>query len=115
MPRPSARDLTSTRQDSNPTGVLGTWLALDGGYPSTDRIGYGDTTFSYTPGTQGKWPHNLAHRNYCRNISVAGEDGIFDTVDDRVLCSGGGQDPFNQGGEPSVPSTELIIIPKSPP
>jgi hypothetical protein len=92
--------------------VLGAWLALDGHFPSTDRIGYADTTFSYTP---GNWPHNLAHRVHARLISVAGEDGIYDTTDDRVLSSGGGQDPVDQGGEASEPAAELIIMPKSPP
>jgi len=109
QPRPSARDLEPSRQDLNPTGVVGTWLALDGKYPSTDRIGFADTTFP------GNWPRILAQRVYGRNLSVAGEDGIYDTIDDRVLISGGGQDPRDQGGEASQPSAELLIVPKSPP
>jgi hypothetical protein len=109
QPRPNARDLEVTQQDLNPTGVVGTWLALDGRYPATDRINFGDTTFP------GNWPRIGAHRAYSRSLSVAGEDGIYDTTDDRVLISGGGQDPRDQGGEASEPAAEILIAPQSPP
>jgi len=113
VPTPNARDMTAARDpNTNPTGVMGTWLALDGKYPSTDRVGFADTTFSYTPGA---WPATNAIRIYPQLLALAGEDGIFDTPDDRVLLCGGGQNALQRGGEASEPAAEILVTPKSPP
>jgi hypothetical protein len=106
-PPANARDLKPTRSDTiNPTGVVGTWLALDGKYPATNRIGFADTDV-------GTWPTIQSRRVYPQLIALAGEDGIFDTVDDRVLLCGGGQEMLDRGGEVSEPAAELVIIPTS--
>ncbi len=109
-PRPNARDLTTTRdQNTNPMGVVGTYLAVDGKYPTTDRIGFADVPFP----PNGTWGIVIAHRLMASLIATAGEDGVYDTVDDRVLHIGGGQEPDGSGGEPSAPSAEVFIMPLS--
>ncbi len=108
-PIPDPRDLEPTRNENiNPTGVIGCWLALDGKLPSHDRIGFADVQPAI-------WAHNAVNRVYTALVAVAGEDGIIDTTDDRILFTGGGQDGLDFGGEASVPSCELAIIPQSPP
>jgi hypothetical protein len=103
-PPPNARDLTLSRIDvQNPTGIFGTWFSLDGDLPNTDRIGYGDTPL-------GEWAHNNVNRCFPKLISLAGEDGIINTIDDRVLACGGGQD-HQSGGEATQPSAEVVLIP----
>ena len=52
-------------------------------------------------------------RIYPKLVAIAGEDGIIGTPDDRVLIAGGGLDPID-GGEPSIPSSEIVVIPGSP-
>ena len=107
VPKPSARDLKTTRDANlNPTGVVGTWLTLDGKLPTTDRIGFADID-------PGIWPSSKAHRIYPRLITVAGEDGIINTPDDRVLFTGGGQSALDFGGEVTAPSAEVLLLPKS--
>lgn len=107
-PVPDARDLKPTRNElTNPTGVVGCWLALDGKLPSHNRIGFGDVDPII-------WAHNNADRTYVALVAIAGEDGIVNTTDDRVLFTGGGQNGLDFGGEASVPSSELVIIPQSP-
>jgi len=109
-PRPNARDLTATRDPTtNPMGIVGTYLALDGKLPTTDRIGFGDTLFP----PAATWAIVIAHRVWVELIALAGEDGIHDSVDDRVLHVGGGQEPDGSGGEPSAPSSEVLIMPRS--
>jgi hypothetical protein len=107
-PRPDARDLKDARNSNdNRTGVVGTWLALDGKLPGHDRVGFGDTEVQ-------RWGHIKTNRVYAALIGAAGEDGIINTPDDRVLMTGGGQDGIDYGGEPSEPSSELVLIPKPP-
>ncbi len=109
VPKPNARDLKPTRDALiNPTGVVGTWLTMDGKLPSTDRVGFADTNEQF-------WPSNLAPRVLPRLISLPGEDGISGTPDDRVLFTGGGQNGLDLGGEVSAPSAEIFLNPKSPP
>jgi hypothetical protein len=100
----STRDLTSSRSASNPTGVVGTWLSLDGGIPTTDLS-------MFQENVQGLAEANGMNRVFHRNIPVAGVDGILYTSDDRVLLAGGGVDYPGFGGEPTVPSAEIFLPP----
>ncbi len=105
----NARDLRPRRSSRNPVGVVGTWLACDGLIPTgvVDPngllVGFGDIP-------PGNWAHNKANRVWGRLLAIPGVNGLPGDLDDRVLFTGGGQDP-NNGGEPSFPSTELFIIP----
>jgi hypothetical protein len=101
----SARDLRPGRRNQgNPIGVIGTWLVLDGIIPTTTLEGFGDSAY-------GNYPSPNSVHFWTQLINVAGADGIDNTIDDRVLIVGGGRDIFAPGGEPSFPSTELLITP----
>ena len=102
----SPRDLTSTRSQNNPTGVIGTWLTLDGFIPTVDMSLYGSTPQAT------RWARAVADRRvYYKNIPVAGEDGILNTPDDRILLAGGGIDYPGFGSEPTTPSAEIFLPP----
>jgi len=108
----SPRDLVSQRSDTNPLGIIGCWVTLDGKIPApgltpdTFLNGFGDLR------TPARWAKNVAStRIFCHNMRVAGEDGVIDTPDDRMLLTGGGLDYFQIGGEPTAPSAELLVIP----
>ena len=108
----SPRDLVSQRSDTNPLGIIGCWVTLDGKIPTpgltpdTFLNGFGDLR------TPARWAKNVAStRIFCHNMRVAGEDGVIDTPDDRMLLTGGGLDYFQIGGEPTAPSAELLVIP----
>jgi hypothetical protein len=95
---------------TNPLGVIGCWLTLDGAIPTTDLTDFGTTPTA-------RWAKRVgATRNWCRLIQLSGEDGISNSPDDRVLMAGGGNsygDPANIGGEPTTPSSEIVILPNS--
>lgn len=104
------RDLSVTRSRNNPTGVVGTWLTIDGPregafIPTTDLTGFGTTP-------PNQWAQaKAARRVFCKNIEVAGEDGLMFTADDRILLSGGGKSYAQTGGEPTVPSAAIFLPP----
>ena len=50
-------------------------------------------------------------RVYPLNIAIPGVDGIINTVDDRILLSGGGTDGRFVGAEPAAPSCEILLPP----
>jgi len=85
--------------------TIGCWLTLDGAIPTTSDANLGTTS-------SNRWAMQVAEvRVWCVNTPVAGEDGIINTVDDRVLLTGGGvlysPDSLSVGGEPATPSTEV--------
>lgn len=101
----STRDLSVGRSTSNPLGLLGCWLILDGDIPT---LGLGN--FGTTP--TNNWARKpSAGRVYPRNIAIPGEDGILRTADDRVLMAGGGSDGQFQGEEPTNPSAVVFVPP----
>ena len=101
----STRDLSVGRSTSNPLGVLGCWLILDGDIPTA---GFGN--FGTTP--TNNWARKPSSgRVYCMNLAIPGEDGIIRTADDRVLLSGGGSDGRFQGEEPTNPSAVVFVPP----
>jgi len=106
----SARDLRTLRTLTNPFGIIGCWLGMDGAIPTIDR-----SLYATTP--PARWARRVgASRVWCAFTPVAGEDGIIHSPDDRVLMTGGGTDygdPINVGGEPTTPSAELVIMPGS--
>ena len=101
----SPRSLTADRTLSNPTGVVGTWLTVDGAIPTADL-----SVFGTTP--QSRWARpRAAWRVYAKMMAIPGADGIINTTDDRVLMAGGGSDGRFTGGEPAAPSSELFLPP----
>jgi hypothetical protein len=81
----SPRDLRSQRSDNNPLGVIGTWLTLDGTIPTVGTEGFGENV------SPARWAKMIAPRRiFGANLKTAGEDGILNTFDDRVLLAGGG-------------------------
>ncbi|HVR74970.1 MAG TPA: hypothetical protein VMT52_11585 [Planctomycetota bacterium] len=106
----SPRDLASQRSSNNRLGVIGCWLHLDGAIPTVDLSNFGSTAptrWAKRFGIFRAWPAIMA---------VAGEDGIIESVDDRVLLAGGGTeygDPVSVGSEPTTPSCEILILPGS--
>jgi hypothetical protein len=118
----SPRDLASQRSDTNPLGVVGCWFTLDGSPNVPELSNFGIPVPGLTPQeflrgfgdfrTPSRWARNVAAtRIFCVNMRVAGEDGVIDTADDRLLLTGGGLDYAQTGGEPSAPSSELLVIP----
>jgi hypothetical protein len=107
----STRDLANQRR-ANPEnflGIVGYWFTLDGFIPleNTDNLG--------TTSPERLARNQAGRRIYCQNVAVAGEDGLIDTFDDRVLLTGGGRNYFALGGEPATPSAELLIPPRTAP
>lgn len=103
----STRDLASGRNRNNPAGVIGCWLNLDGQIPTVDLTYYGTTPVA-------RWARQVAPaRVFNVNLPLPGEDGILDTPDDRILLAGGGQDYVSLGGEPTIPSAEVLVPPKA--
>jgi hypothetical protein len=113
----SPRDLRSQRSEDNSLGVIGTWLTLDGPglldptqthIPTISTDGFGEMV------SPTRWARMIAPRRiFGANIKTAGEDGILNTFDDRVLLAGGGDDYTFLGGEPAAPSAEILLIPFS--
>ena len=101
----STRSLTSERTVNHPTGIVGTWLSLDGLLPTVDLADFGTTPISRYARMRASW------RVYAHNLAIPGGDGIIDTVDDRLLLTGGGADGRFSGGEPASPSSELLVTP----
>jgi len=99
------RDLNAGRSATNPLGILGCWLVLDGDIPTTDFTNFGTTP----PNNWARKPANA--RVYPINLPVPGEDGIIGTPDDRIALTGGGSDGQFQGGEPTSPSTSILVPP----
>jgi len=76
---------------------------MDGKFPDEDLIGFGETPLN-------EYAKINANRCHPKLLALAGEDGMIDTPDDRVLFCGGGQD-FIDGGEATQPSAEVLLIP----
>ncbi|MCH2374000.1 MAG: hypothetical protein MK538_07430, partial [Planctomycetes bacterium] len=101
----SARDLSTDRTSSNPLGIVGTFLTLDGDLPTLD-----DSLFATT--SQFRWASmSSPWRVYPRIMAIPGVDGVINTQDDRLLLAGGGADGEAQGGEPAAPSAEIFLPP----
>jgi hypothetical protein len=113
----SPRNLQSQRSENNPLGVIGTWLTLDGpsdldpaisNIPTITLDGFGE------PVPPARWARMTAPgRIFCFNLPTAGVDGLINTFDDRVILIGGGDSYDLFGGEPSAPSSEVLIVPFS--
>lgn len=102
----STRDLNITRTLTNPLGVVGCWLVVDGDIPTIDTMLLGTTPV-------GRWAQKIAPgRAYPKNIAIPGEDGVIETADDRILMTGGGSDGGAFGDEPASPSTEIFLPPR---
>lgn len=103
----SPRNLAITRSSTHPTGVVGTWLTLDGDIPGD---AFASPPYSGTPTDRWAAPSAPA-RVWHRNIPLPGEDGVIGTRDDRILLAGGGTSYEGFGGEPATPSAEIFIPP----
>ncbi len=98
-------DLSNERH-SNPLnflGIVGTWLNIDGAL-STSMDDFGTKPPS-------QWPTNRGvQRVFHKSIQLSGVDGVPNTDDDRILLAGGGVD-IGYGGDPTIPSSEVLIVP----
>lgn len=103
----SPRNLSSSRSTNNPTGIIGSWLSLDGQLPTTE---FTAPPYSGTPTARWGRPRGN-YRVWYRNIPLPGEDGILNTPDDRILMAGGGKSYDAPGGEPTTPSAEIFLQP----
>ena len=92
---------------THPTGVVGSFLNIDGETADDTLDGFAEGSFLIEL-AQGKMLHTL-------NV-VPGEDGVMNTVDDRVVAIGGGLSYFpNYGDEPANISCEVILLPGTNP
>ncbi len=104
----SARDLALQRSATNPLGVVGCWLTLDGALPTVNAADFGTTPLA------GWAKAAAARRVHSRSVPLPGKDRILNTPDDLVLLTGGSVsdgDPFNAGGDLTQPSTEILVPP----
>ncbi|MEO2242794.1 MAG: hypothetical protein ABGX49_03915, partial [Candidatus Poseidoniia archaeon] len=88
---------------THPTGIFGTFINIDG-FVADDTIdGFADGSLLLAM-AQPKVLHTLS--------VVPGEDGVLNTVDDRVVSIGGGTSYFpNFGDEPATINCEVILLP----
>ncbi|MGE4618763.1 MAG: hypothetical protein AAEJ04_03025, partial [Planctomycetota bacterium] len=88
---------------THPTGIAGTFINVDGIIADDILDGFAEGTFLIQL-AQAKMLHTL-------NV-VPGEDGVMNTVDDRVVSIGGGTSYFpNYGDEPTTLSCDVIMLP----
>lgn len=86
--------------DLNPTGIMGTWLVQDQLVPDNDLVGF----------RNGFPPAALRFGRAYNTLSpLAGEDGIINTFDERLLVAGGGVSVIQYGGEPISQSSEIYL------
>ena len=97
-PTPFANPIT------HPTGLFGTFINVDTTYADDTLDGYGAGLDPMISLAQPKCLHTLS--------VIPGEDGLLNTVDDRVVSIGGGVSYFpNYGDEPATISCEVILLP----
>ena len=88
---------------THPTGVAGTFINIDGVTADDTLEGFAEGTFLIQL-AQPRMLHTL-------NV-IPGEDGVMNTVDDRVVSIGGGTSYFpNYGDEPATLSCDVILLP----
>lgn len=97
-PTPFANPIT------HPTGLFGSFINVDTTYADDTLDGYGAGLDPMISLAQPKCLHTLS--------VIPGEDGLLNTVDDRVVSIGGGVSYFpNYGDEPATISCEVILLP----
>jgi len=104
----SPRDLRFARQANpeNSLGIVGAWLTIDGNVDGNVE------SWGTTPADE--WPQSRGRsRVYTVLTPLAGVDGRLGTLDDRVLLIGGGTQYARQGGEPTSPSAEILLPPRT--
>ena len=88
---------------THPTGIVGAFVNIDGDTADDTADGFAEGSFLLAL-AQGKMLHTL-------NV-IPGEDGVLDTVDDRIVAIGGGISYFpNYGDEPATINCEVIMLP----
>jgi hypothetical protein len=105
----SPRDLAAERraEPANHLGIVGVWFTLDG-LISGDR-----SSWSTTP-DETQWAASKGRRRvFGFNFRIPGADGVMGTADDRILLAGGGRDYAELGGEPTIPSAEVFLPPRT--
>ena len=89
---------------SHPTGIFGTFINVDTTYADDTLDGFGVGLDPIIGLAQPKCLHSLS--------VIPGEDGLLNTMDDRVVSIGGGSSYFpNYGDEPTNISCEVIVLP----
>ena len=88
---------------THPTGIFGTFINVDGLIADDTFDGFADGSLLLAL-SQQKVLHTLS--------VVPGEDGVLNSVDDRVVSIGGGVSYFpNFGDEPATINCEVIMLP----
>ncbi|OUU20051.1 MAG: hypothetical protein CBC13_11205 [Planctomycetia bacterium TMED53] len=91
---------------THPTGIFGTFINVDTSYTDDVIDNFGVAVDPLIQLAQAKCLHTLS--------VIPGEDGLLDTVDDRVVSIGGGVSYFpNYGDEPATISCEVILLPNT--
>ena len=88
---------------THPTGIVGAFVNIDGDTADDTADGFAEGSLLLAL-AQGKMLHTLS--------VIPGEDGVLDTVDDRIVAIGGGISYFpNYGDEPATINCEVIMLP----
>jgi len=88
---------------THPTGIVGSFINIDGDTANDIPDGFAEGSLLLAL-AQGKMLHTL-------NV-IPGEDGVLNSVDDRIVAIGGGISYFpNYGDEPATINCEVIMLP----
>ncbi len=99
----------------NPTGVIGSWTFAHAFYPDGDELG----NWGFIEGDPDRYPAiqaTLSSPRIAHTVStLAGEDGIVGTPDDRMISIGGGVQYYNGlfGNQPVNNTAEIYLPPNS--
>ena len=108
MPQPGENGL-----HPNPTGSEGAWLITDGYVPGNGFEGY-EWIPPYTNNPEDYHIRIMEKgRAWHTSSIIPGADGRLNTLDDRILFAGGGNDVLTWGGQPVIPSA-IIYVPPAP-
>ena len=101
---PTWNPVPNSNPITHPTGIFGTLINVDTTYADDLPDNFGVALDPSIQLNQAKVLHTLS--------VVPGEDGLLNTVDDRIVSIGGGVSYFpNYGDEPATISCEIILLP----
>jgi hypothetical protein len=109
LPLPEPGDVG---EHPHPSGVEGAWLISDGFVPANAFEGY-QWLPPYTSNFDDYQIRLMERGRAWHSMTfLPGADGRLNTLDDRVLLAGGGDDVLANGGQPVVPSAMIYVPPK---
>lgn len=101
--------------NTNPTGVVGTWIAYDAVIPDNSLEGFADALV-----LEDAIPANMDSGRLMHTLTrIPGEDGVLMTLDDRIVAIGGtdtylpffGDDPLSISCEIFLPPDAGVVAP----